>query len=424
MSNKNNKKKGFSISRLFESNRFVLIFSVFVAIILWFTMAINNTENRARVIYDIPIEAALPEEAVEQGYQIFEQSDVTARVSVTGNNLIVNQLSKDDIRVFPALSSNITRTGTYTLNLKAEQKSGLTGYEFDTINPGAVILFVDKYQEKTLTVEQNIDYTVADGYFASAPVLQDTKITISGPETEVSAVGKIVLEKTLDGALTSSAEFTQAFTLYDKEGNKLPNLGHMKLTAEETLVKIDVMRRADLPVVPTFTNLPEGLSVDNLVTVSPTTLKIGCYKNSEEEAINAVSLQPIDLSQVTPQQTTFSVDFELPENCTNISGVKNAVVKFNLSGYRTQTYTIDNFVVNNLAEGQKATVDTTQLQVTVVGPAAQLKRLKASDLYAEADMTGKEKLTGSAAVPVKIRIDSKFQSWAAGSYEVYVNITH
>ena len=66
MSNKNNnKKKGFSISRLFESNRFVLIFSVFVAIILWFTMAINNTENRARVIYDIPIEAVLPEEAVE-----------------------------------------------------------------------------------------------------------------------------------------------------------------------------------------------------------------------------------------------------------------------------------------------------------------------------------------------------------------------
>lgn len=422
--NKNNKKKSFSISRLFQSNRFVLIFSLFVAIILWFTMAINNTENRARVIYDIPIDVTLPEEAVEQGYRIFEQSDEKARVSVTGNNLIVNQLTPDDIRVSPAFSTNITRTGTYTLNLSAEQKSSLSGYEFDTIYPGSVILFVDKYQEKTLTVEQNIEYVVADGYFASAPVLKDTKVTISGPETEVSTVGKVVLEKILDGQLTESAEFTQAFTVYDKDGNKMTDLGHMTLNYEETLVKIDVMKRADLLVVPTFTNLPEGLSLNSIVTVNPTTLKIGCYENSDEESIKEINLQPVDLSEVTPENTVFSVDFEIPKNCTNISGVKNAVVKFDLSGYTTQTYTIDNFVVNNLAEGQSATVDTTQLQVTVVGPSAQLKQLKSSDLYAEVDMTGKEDMTGSVAVAAKIRIDSKFRSWAVDHYEVYVNITH
>ena len=143
--NKNqNKKRTFSIGKLFQSNRFVLVFSVFAAIVLWFIMAFNNTENRARVIYDIPIDTTLSDEAVAQDLRVFEVSDKTARVSVTGNSFVVNQLSSGDIKVSASLTSNITRAGTYTLNLTATKNSDITDYEFDTIYPGSIILFVDK----------------------------------------------------------------------------------------------------------------------------------------------------------------------------------------------------------------------------------------------------------------------------------------
>ena len=82
-------------------------------------MAFNNTENRARVIYDIPIDTTLSDEAVAQDLRVFEVSDETARVSVTGNSFVVNQLSSGDIKVSASLTSNITRQGTYTLNLTA-----------------------------------------------------------------------------------------------------------------------------------------------------------------------------------------------------------------------------------------------------------------------------------------------------------------
>ena len=125
--NKNqNKKRTFSIGKLFQSNRFVLVFSVFAAIVLWFIMAFNNTENRARVIYDIPIDTTLSDEAVAQDLRVFEVSDKTARVSVTGNSFVVNQLSSGDIKVSASLTSNITRAGTYTLNLTATKNSDIS----------------------------------------------------------------------------------------------------------------------------------------------------------------------------------------------------------------------------------------------------------------------------------------------------------
>lgn len=429
MSEKNNnqnpkKKKGFSLNKLFQSNRFILIISAFAAVILWFVMAINNTENRARVIYDIPIDTTLSDEMVEQDYRIFEQSDTTAQVSVTGNSIVVNQLSSSDIRIAAALSSNITRAGTYTLNLTASKGSSLTDYEFDTIYPGSIILFVDKYQEKTFTLETDIDYTVADGYYASTPTLSESKVTVSGPETEVSLIDRIVVERQIDGELTEPTEFLQAYTLYDKEGNVITDTEHITFSSTETLVKIDVLKRADLPVTVTYKNLPDGLDVGSIVTVNPERLRIGYYTKGSADTLQEISLDPVDMSEVNLQNTTFSLDFRLPENCTNISGTKHAVVKFDLDGYSQQTFVVDNFVVSNLPDGQKATVDTAQLEVTVVGPTAQIAKLKASNLYGEIDMTGKEDQTGSAAMPVKIHIDSKFRSWIYGTYSAYVTVNH
>ncbi|MDD5952101.1 MAG: CdaR family protein [Oscillospiraceae bacterium] len=428
MSQKNPKqkpsKKGFSIGRLFQSNRFVLIFSLFAAIVLWFIMAVNNTENRARIIYDIPIDTALSEEAVQQGFQVFEQSDQTARVSVTGSNLVVNQLTSSDIRVSAALSSSITRAGTYTLNLTASKSSSLTDYEVDTIYPGSIILFVDKFVEKTFSIDQQVEYTVSDGYYAASPSLSETKITISGPETEVSNVDRVVLEKKVDGQLKEPVEFEQALTLYDKNGEKITDLGHMELSSQSVNVKIDVLKKVEVPVKATFKNLPEGLDVSDLVKVSPATIKVGCYVKSKQETLKEINLQPVDMTEVTPDNTTFTVGFDLPEGCTNISGAKHAMLQFALSGYEMRTFTITNLVTSNATTGQNVSVETTELEVVLVGPKDRLQKLKNADLYAELDLDGKDELTGSIAVPAKIHVDSKYGAWAVGEYTAYVNITH
>ena len=49
-------KKQFHISQLFFNNRFVLIFSFICAFVMWLGMELTSTENRSRVIYNVPVE--------------------------------------------------------------------------------------------------------------------------------------------------------------------------------------------------------------------------------------------------------------------------------------------------------------------------------------------------------------------------------
>ena len=424
MSNNNDKKKGFRIARLFESNRFVLVFSVFTAIVLWFVMAFNNTENRARVIYDVEIDATLSDEAIEQGYEIFEQSDAKARVSVTGNSIVVNQLTNTDIKVSAALASNIIRAGEYTLNLSASKNnSNLTDFEVETIDPGSVILFVDKSQKKTFKIENAIDYKAADGYYASRPAISETEITLTGPETEVSKIERVAVEESYSEPLTAPQKFTKAYTFYDKDGGVISTaeMKHVDCSSTEATVVIDVFVREELPVTVSYSNLTEGIDLSNIVSVDPKTLVIGDYA---DEAVDEISLTPINMSEVNLKNTTFTADFILPKNAVNISGEKQATVRFDLSGYEESGFTVRDFVLINQASGQSAKVDTAWINVTLVGPKDQLKKIKASELYGEVDLSGAPKSAETAGyeAPVKIVLNSQYGAWVYGDYSVYVSM--
>ena len=74
------------------------------------------------MIYDVPIEVTLPDSALEQGYKIYGQNEVKARVSVKGNSLTVNQIKNSDIQVVAQEVSSVSGAGEYTFNLVAVKK--------------------------------------------------------------------------------------------------------------------------------------------------------------------------------------------------------------------------------------------------------------------------------------------------------------
>ena len=174
------KKKSFGIPKLFYNDRFVLIFSILAAIVLWFIMATVNTNERPRVIYDVPIEVTLPDSALEQGYKIYGQNEVKARVSVKGNSLTVNQIKNSDIQVVAQEVSSVSGAGEYTFNLVAVKKGQLTDYEVVSIDPGTVVVEVDKSKEMTLPIESKINYTTDENHYISAPELSTSSVKLSG----------------------------------------------------------------------------------------------------------------------------------------------------------------------------------------------------------------------------------------------------
>ena len=111
------KKNKFSIGRLFYNDKFVMIFSVLVSIILWFTVSATNTSTEShKVISDIPVTIELSQNAKDNDLMVFNDNQ-TASVSVSGSSFIVSQVQKENILVTALQAGSIDRAGTYTLVL-------------------------------------------------------------------------------------------------------------------------------------------------------------------------------------------------------------------------------------------------------------------------------------------------------------------
>ena len=93
-----------------------MLFSVIIAFIFWIILSTSASESTTKLITDIPISVSLSESAKESGLAVFGTDDIKAEVSVTGNRLILGQLSKSDIQITAQQSANmINSTGKYTL---------------------------------------------------------------------------------------------------------------------------------------------------------------------------------------------------------------------------------------------------------------------------------------------------------------------
>lgn len=419
------KRKGFSIGKLFNNDRFVLIFSVFAAIILWFIMATVNTEERPRVIYDVPIQVELSDEAKAAGYQVFEQSDLTAKVSVTGNSLVVNQLSKDDLKVqvhnFPAITP-----GQMTLNLVAVKHNQQADYEISSVDPGSVIVNVDRYKEVTMEVQNQIKYTVDDQHFVNAPVLSLDTVTLSGPETELMKVATVSAETNVREQPTETIKFTTRLVLRDAEGNEIPNtngLIHFADDVDEVEVTIPVQSRASIPLEVTYSNQPEQLDLSAIMKMDYQRIEVGATQQ-ELENLHSIMLKPIDFANISPTRNSVVLDVELPDSFTNLSNLTSVNVSFNLDDFTTKTLTVEQFITRNRTSRQNVDITTKSLPVTIVAPKEVIDQITSEDLYGEVNLTGQEHFTGSTELPVKIFVKNpEYTAWAYGNYRANVTIS-
>ena len=124
-----NKKR--SLESLFYNNRFLMVFSLLMAIALWASVKINYSDETTRYISDIKINFNT---AVSQtgDYEAFYDSDnIVAGVEVSGKAYNLNQyaLSKDDI-IVEASSAFVDAAGYKVLTLTARlaETSGVTGF--------------------------------------------------------------------------------------------------------------------------------------------------------------------------------------------------------------------------------------------------------------------------------------------------------
>lgn len=418
------KIKKVSIRKLFYNNKFVLVFSIILAFLLWIKFSSSSSESITKTISNIPINVPLSDSAQKDGLTVFGIDDVTAEVSVSGSRLVLGQLSKDNIQIFAQQSAGlINTTGNYTLELSAKKNGILTDYEItSSVSPRFINVFVDHYKSKSFEVTPEIKYKSDTKYFSSPVSLSESNITISGPDSIVSSISKVSVEGEIKETLNKTTTlYDLPINLYDENGKKI-SYSMLSLSSTKLDATIAILSRKTVKVVPTFTNKPDGLNIyNNQVSISPSSVEIAASEDVLK-SLDKIELESIDFKKIKTGHNEFDLPLKVPNGCRILNNTYSAKLKLDMSSMSLRKISTNRFEFSNLSDGKKASCTTANLTIDVIGPSSELKNIKSNHISVQIDLAGKENFTGVTELPAKIIIENNDKCWIHGNYSVNVKI--
>lgn len=409
-----------SIGKLFYNDKFVMIFSVFVAFVMWVVVSTTSQESTIFTITDIPV--TLPE--LGNDLKFFNTEELKAEVKISGNAIVVASVTNSDIYIAPSDTGKITEPGVYTLNL-VPKKSGLkTDYNFEsTVSPSKISVYVDRYAEREITITDKIDVSSVDpSFYASTTILSQQTVKITGAESVVNIIAEADAEYKFDTTLSKTTTVNAPIVFYDAGGNQVTS---EYITTDITSVDatVPVLKLKTVDIIPNIINMPSSLDFDSSrIKVSPSKAEIAA-PDDIIDTIDSIPTSEIDFSKINLQNNKVTATLIMPSGCKNLNQISSVDVEFDLSGMTTKTLTIDKFTVINESSDRKPTVSTKSLAVTLIGPKEQIDSITSANLTAVIDMQQKNSFVGFVEMPITININSKFSScWVYGSYTADVNV--
>lgn len=421
------KIKNIKINRLFYNNKFVAVFSIVTSFVIWIAMASNSSESIPMIISDIPVDIVLSESAVKDGLRIFSGQDITARVEVTGNRLTVGQLTKNDIQVTaPQAASTIMSPGNYTLELAAKKVGLIKDYNIvSDVKPSVITVMVDRYRETEFTIEPEIEFTAKPGCFVGNTVLSTNSVVLSGPETEISKIKKVVVKKNISGEVSDPITLKLPIIMYDAYGQAITSKT-ITSTHNEIDLNIPVLTKKEVNIVPSFTNVPSGINMlgdyKNIIKASPSKLEIA-GPQSEISGLNTLNLEPIDFTSLDIKNNKIILPINLPQNCRSLNNIYSADISVDMSVFKEKIVNINRFSFLNAPSNKKVNVYNNNLNVKIIGPQKSLNNLKSSDIVAQIDLQNKNENINSMEVPIKLKIENYNDLWTNEDYFVNINLT-
>lgn len=416
------KKKKLSLNKLFQNNKFLIILSLVISTITWVYMSMGTTNDTSVTISNIPIQIELPDQLVNNGLQVFSDTEQTATVTVTGSRSVLGSISTKDITV-TAATNGIDSAGTYQISLSAVKTNPSANFQIiSTVTPSNVNVIVDYLRETSFPIQENVVYKVADGYYASTS-LASKNITVSGPQTEIAKIAKVSASAELDGILDDSTSATADILLYDKSGNRI-STDLLKMEFGTVEASISVLPEKTVKVVPEFMNKPEGLNLgDNMLSVEPSEILLAGPKKVLDNT-KSIKLESIDFATLSNKRYEYNDQgINIPTDCKNISNSTAAKVVLDLSSLSKKTYTVDSFKVSGLSSEYKADVTQTNMSVTVIGSKKELENLKSSDIECIIDTSDQSGTVGSVQMPVTFKLKGTSTCWVSGSYKANITIS-
>ncbi len=403
-------KENFNFHKFLYNDKYILIFSICAAFVLWIIVSSTSSDPDVKTITDISV--SIPN--LPDNLEVMYEEDIKAEIRIKGNKLVIGSVQSSDILV-TADTSEITKPGDYSLNLSAKKQGIMSDYEFDsTVTPSKIKVHVDRSIEKSFKIEEDVQVQTGSEYLKQQNQLAVDTVKLSGAETDINQIESVKAVYESSETLTKTKTFDVPLIFYDKDGKEITS---QYINAEFNSVKVTVpvLKVKKVPIKVEFTNIPDSWEMpENWVSISNPESGYVQLAASDDviDGITEIKTEPVDLSQISAARTSISdVGLEIPTYCTNVDRIEKVTLKLNTKNFTSKNFTVSNVELRSNVSGVTGKLTGDSFNVTIVGPENEIKAMKASDILLYATLTESEATAAFVTKPLQISIDGYKSCW-------------
>lgn len=428
MAEKKVSKSNFSIKRLIYNDKYLIIFSLCLAVLVWTVTSLNIGIDETKTIkVDVPI--TLGDEVSEQlGMQYYSlHNSIELNVTISGAKYVIGQVTGDDLNI-KFDTSSVNRIGEQSIPILVTNGSKTLDFNVTSTYPSSIDGYFDVNDTKTFDLYLKYDESaVAEGYSFGNAVLSEDKVIISGPKTYVDKIDRA----SVNVDFGSDKDLTEPYSSECKiniEGSGVET-SYLKITSKSDLetpiktvsVTLPVLKEKMLPLEVAFDDVPKSVREDIVdVRYSLDSIDAGVLDSAD---IAVAQVGTISYNQLTVGKNEFNFDITNLQGITLLSG-KNKSVDIIVTvsdSYEEILIPVkkSNVVITGNKADSKAKVDSISMDyITVVAP--KKTNVTIDDIELKCDVSEVNK---DNKYPIEVKIKRHNDSWIYGTYEANISIT-
>ncbi|MEE1012382.1 MAG: CdaR family protein, partial [Acutalibacteraceae bacterium] len=314
----------------------------------------------------------------------------------------------------------------YTLKLSVSTESELFEIVGITSSDEINIKF-DYPGGKELNIEPEIDFegeSVAEGYCLGEFIFPESNtVRITGPETEVNKVERVVARASVEGKLRQNLTVEADLVALNSKGETVSYISFNRQN-NKARITLPVYKIAQLQLTCGITGRPSDY-VDNLplkILVNPTVAEIA-IPEKKLEGMETFEIKTVDFSELRAGVNSFEVKAEEIPNAVVVDGTESFMVTINADGMDEKTVKAD-FEVGYINHSSDMNVELVKFdipEITFVGPVSSVNAITSQSVKLTADLSGiPSGSEGEFSVPVKV---ASGDCWIYGQPTVTVSVS-
>lgn len=348
-----------------------------------------------------------------------EDQDIVS-VTIKGKRSVVDNVKASDIKAVADLTQITDMRTTPVMVPISVSCPGISPANIKTEPLNMSISLDDMMTQEFLVTVSSGESTPGKGYEIGSLTASPEKIKITGPQSLIQKIDKVIATVNLDGK-TEDSMLLADLKIIDKNQEELKprQMEYLKFnnTDQSVSVSVDLWKvKNDIKLNAGYVGYTaSGYKVEK-ITLTPSDLTVAGTDEALQELANSGNTITIPDSYIDVSgrnddfETKIDISDVLPGDIKLTDGSNSTVIaSVSILPQNSQEYSIStlNIEAQNVGKGLRAVFETDSIQVRVRESFKELSQLKDTDIKASIDCSGRKE--GTYTIPVKIVLPTGYE---------------